>query len=132
MQDPASELRRIPLLRRWVNSADATLKPLGASRSLRPSQARNLLPPPSLPGLRCSGQTSPLNVRRIGGVAMAGKPALASVPVTQEPYRIRDCEDSRAHSFCHAKYTHVSQTLWRGLDRAVREPRGYYKAATIQ
>src|SRR5215212_5899769 len=42
-------------LRHWVNSADATLKPLGASRSLRPSQARNLLPPPSLPGLRCSG-----------------------------------------------------------------------------
>src|SRR5215217_3630392 len=111
------ELRRIPLLRRWVNSADATLKPLGASRSLQPSQARNLLPPPSLPGLRCSGQTSPLNVRRIGGVAMAGKPALASVPVTQEPYRNRDCEDSRAHSFCHAKYTHVSQTLWRGIDR---------------
>ena len=110
-------LRRIPLLRRWVNSADATLKPLGASRSLQPSQARNLLPPPSLPGLRCSGQTSPLNVRRIGGVAMAGKPALASVPVTQEPYRNRDCEDSRAHSFCHAKYTHVSQTLWRGLGR---------------
>jgi putative transposase len=62
-------------------------------------------------------QTSPLNVRRIGGVAMAGKPALASVPVTQEPYRNRDCEDSRAHSFCHAKYTHVSQTLWRGLGR---------------
>src|SRR5215212_7445320 len=119
MQDPASELRRIPLLRRWVNSADAALKPLGASRSLRPSQARNLLPPPSLPGLRCSGQTSPLNVRRIGGVAMAGKPALASVPVTQEPYRNRDCEDSRAHSFCHAKYTHVSQTLWRGLWRQI-------------
>src|SRR5215208_4172591 len=62
-------------------------------------------------------QTSPLNVRRIGEVAMAGKPALASVPVTQEPYRNRDCEDSRAHSFCHAKYTHVSQTLWRGLPR---------------
>ena len=39
---------------------------------------------------------------------MAGKPALASPPVTQEPYRNRDCEDSRAHSFCHAKYTHVS------------------------
>jgi hypothetical protein len=35
--------------------------------------------------------------------------------VTQEPYRNQDCEDSRAHSFCHAKYTHVSQTLWRGL-----------------
>src|SRR5215217_993383 len=99
MQDPASELRRIPLLRRWVNSADAALKPLGASRSLRPSQARNLLPPPSLPGLRCSGQTSPLSVRRIGGVAKAGKLALASVPVTQEPYRNRDCEDWRAHSF---------------------------------
>jgi hypothetical protein len=48
---------------------------------------------------------------------MAGKPALASPPVTQEPYRNRDCEDSRAHSFCHAKYTHVSQTLWRGLPR---------------
>jgi len=56
-----------------------------------------------------------LSVRRIGGVAMAGKPALASPPVTQEPYRDRDCEYSRAHSFCHAKYTHVSQTLWRGL-----------------
>ena len=44
--------------------------------------------PPSL-------QTSPLNVRRIGGVAMAGKPALASVPVTQGLYRNRDCEDIR-------------------------------------
>src|SRR5215217_1949022 len=115
--DPPVRAFHTVSLRRWVNSADATLKPLGASRSLRPSQARNLLPPPSLPGLRCSGQTSPLNVRRIGGVAMAGKPALASVPVTQEPYRNRDCEDSRAHSFCHAKYTHVSQTLWRGIDR---------------
>jgi hypothetical protein len=35
----------------------------------------------------------------------------------QEPYRNRDCEGSTAHSFCHAKYTHVSQTLWRGLRR---------------
>jgi hypothetical protein len=46
---------------------------------------------------------------------MAGKSALENVPVMQEPYRNRDCEGSTAHSFCHAKYTHVSQTLWRGL-----------------
>jgi hypothetical protein len=46
---------------------------------------------------------------------MAGKFALSSAPVTQEPYSNRDCEDSRAHSSCHGKYTHVSQTLWRGL-----------------
>jgi hypothetical protein len=60
-------------------------------------------------------KTSPLNVRRIGGVTMAGKLALASAPVTQEPYKNRACEDSRAHCFCHAKYTQVSQTLWRDL-----------------
>jgi hypothetical protein len=58
---------------------------------------------------------------------MAGKPALASVPVTQEPYRNRDCEDSRAHSFCHAKYTHVSQTLWRGLATTSMMPPGWVR-----
>jgi hypothetical protein len=52
---------------------------------------------------------------------MAGKPALASVGVTQEPYRNRDCEDSRAHCFCHANYTHVSQSLWRGLGLGHRD-----------
>src|SRR3712207_45826 len=51
---------------------------------------------------------------------MAGNPALESAPVTQEPYRNRDCEGSGAHSFCHAKYTHVSQTLWRRLCRLPR------------
>ena len=60
-------------------------------------------------------QTSPLNVRRIGGVTMAGNLALESVPMTQEPHRNRDSKSSAAHCFCHAKYTHVSQTLWRGL-----------------
>ena len=56
-------------------------------------------------------QTSPLNVRRIGGVTMAGNLALESVPMTQEPHRNRDSKSSAAHCFCHAKYAHVSQTL---------------------
>src|SRR5829696_7490792 len=69
----------------------------------------------SAPAGRRSAQTSPLNVRRIGGVTMAGNPAFESVPMTQEPHRNRDSKSSAAHFFCHAKYTHVSQTLWRGL-----------------
>jgi hypothetical protein len=44
---------------------------------------------------------------------MAGNLALESFPVTQEPHRNRDSKSSAAHCFCHAKYTHVSQT---GLD----------------
>src|SRR5829696_3472671 len=64
-----------------------------------------------------SRQTPPLNVGRIGGVAMAGNLALESVPMTQEPHRNRDSKSSAAHCFCHAHYTHVSQTLWRGLPR---------------
>ena len=46
---------------------------------------------------------------------MAGNLALESVPVTQEPHRNRDSKNSAALCFRHAKYTHVSQTLWRGL-----------------
>ena len=40
--------------------------------------------------------------------------------MTQEPHRNRDSKSSAAHCFCHAKYTHVSQTLWRGLQRPHR------------
>jgi hypothetical protein len=50
---------------------------------------------------------------------MAGNLALESFPVTQEPHRNRDSKSSAAHCFCHAKYTHVSQTLWRGLGRGL-------------
>jgi hypothetical protein len=46
---------------------------------------------------------------------MAENLALESVPMTQEPHRNQDSRGSGAHYFCHAKYTHVSQTLWRGL-----------------
>jgi hypothetical protein len=46
---------------------------------------------------------------------MAENLALESAPMTQEPHRNQDSRGSGAHSFCHAKYTHVSQTLWRGL-----------------
>jgi hypothetical protein len=42
---------------------------------------------------------------------MAGNLALESFPVTQEPHRNRDSKSRAAHCFCHAKYTHVSQTL---------------------
>jgi hypothetical protein len=72
-------------------------------------------PTPTGPG--GSGQTSPLNVRRIGGVTLAENLALESAPMTQEPHRNQDSRGSGAHYFCHAKYTHVSQTLWRGLKR---------------
>src|SRR5687767_7348000 len=58
-------------------------------------------------------QTSPLNVRRIGGVAMAGNLALASFQVTQEPHRNRDSKSSAAHCFCHAKYTCVADFMAR-------------------
>ena len=47
MQDPASGLSRIPLPRTPVNRPYATLKPLDASRALRPTRARSLLPPPT-------------------------------------------------------------------------------------
>ena len=46
---------------------------------------------------------------------MAGNLALVSFPVTQESHRNRDSKSSAAHCFRHAKYTHVSQSLWRGL-----------------
>src|SRR5919112_4747064 len=49
-----SDLWRIPLLRRWVNSADATLKALDASRALGPTEGRSLLPPPIHPAPPCS------------------------------------------------------------------------------
>jgi hypothetical protein len=48
---------------------------------------------------------------------MAENLALESAPMTQEPHRNQDSRGSGAHYFCHAKYTHVSQTLWRGLLR---------------
>src|SRR5215208_4084198 len=49
-----SDLRRIPLPRTPVNRPEATLKALDASRALRPTQGRSLLPPPSHPAPPCS------------------------------------------------------------------------------
>lgn len=46
---------------------------------------------------------------------MAENLALECAPMTQEPHRNQDSRGSGAHYFCHAKYTDVSQTLWRGL-----------------
>jgi len=76
-------------------------------------------------------QTSPLNVRRIGGVTMAGNLALESVPMTQEPHRNRDSKSSAAHCFCHAKYAHVSQTLWRGLRRPIHRSAWNWNSANF-
>jgi hypothetical protein len=43
------EVRRIYIPRTPLNRPEATLKPLDASRALRPTQGRSLLPPPIRP-----------------------------------------------------------------------------------
>jgi hypothetical protein len=47
----STELRRITLPRTRVNRPEAALKPLDASRALRPTEERSRLPPPIRPAL---------------------------------------------------------------------------------
>src|SRR5215208_7830693 len=65
-----------------------------------------------------AGQTSPLNVRRIGGVTMAENHSSTRAPKTRKPHRCQADEDLVARFICHANSTHVLQSLWRGLVRA--------------
>jgi hypothetical protein len=56
-------------------------------------------------------QTSPLNVRRIGRVAMAENCPPTRLSIPQEPHRNRVDEGLALRFSCHAHYTHVSQSL---------------------
>src|SRR5215217_2781878 len=60
-------------------------------------------------------QTSPLNVRRIGGVTMAENHSPTRPPITGKPHRCQADEDLVARFICHVNSTHVLQSLWRGL-----------------
>src|SRR5215217_746779 len=73
--------------------------------------------PPLDPESPRSEQTSPLNVRRIGGVTMAENCPSTRLSIAQEPHRNRLNEGSALGFSCHAHYTHVSQSLWRGLPK---------------
>src|SRR5215208_5266330 len=66
-------------------------------------------------------QTSPLNVRRIGGVTMAENHSSTRPPITRKAHRCQADEDLVARFICHANSTRVLQSLWRGL---VGEPYG--------
>src|SRR5215203_6145094 len=75
-----------------------------------------------------SCQTSPLNVRRIGGVTMAENHSSTRAPKTRKPHRCQADEDLVARFICHANSTHVLQSLWRGLmlePPITRKPRRY-------
>src|ERR687897_2043013 len=65
--------------------------------------------------LNISPQTSPLNVRRIGGLTMAENHSSTRPPITHKPHRCQADEDLGARFICHANSTHVLQSLWRGL-----------------
>src|SRR5919112_1635592 len=62
-------------------------------------------------------QTSPLNVRRIGGVTMAENHSPTRPPITGKPHRCQADEDPVARFICHVNSTHVLHSLWRGLVR---------------
>src|SRR5215218_5818451 len=62
-------------------------------------------------------QTSPLNVRRIGGVTMAENHSSTRPPITRKAHRCQADEDLVARFICHANSTRVLQSLWRGLPR---------------
>jgi hypothetical protein len=62
-------------------------------------------------------QTSPLTVRRIGGVTMAENHFSRRPPITRKPHKYQADEDLGARFLCHANSTHVLQSLWRGLTR---------------
>jgi hypothetical protein len=66
---------------------------------------------------RRPGQTSPLNVRRIGGVTMAENHVSTRPPIARKSRRYRIDESLVLRFLCHANSTHVLQTLWRGLRR---------------
>jgi hypothetical protein len=60
-------------------------------------------------------QTSPLNVRRIGGVTMAENHSSTRPPITRKAHRCQADVDLVARFICHANSTRVLQSLWRGL-----------------
>jgi hypothetical protein len=60
-------------------------------------------------------QTSPLNVRRIGGVTMAENHSSTRPPMTRKAHRCQADVDLVARFICHANSTRVLQSLWRGL-----------------
>jgi len=62
-----------------------------------------------------SHQTSPENVRHIGGVTMAENHVSKRLPIARKPRRHRVDEGLVVRFLCHADSTHVLQTLWRGL-----------------
>jgi hypothetical protein len=64
-------------------------------------------------------QTSPENVRRMGGVTMAENHVSTRLPIARKPRKHRVDEDLVVRFLCHADSTHVLQTLWRGLRSAV-------------
>ena len=61
------------------------------------------------------GQTSPLNVRRMGGVTMAEKHVSTGPPRARKPRRYRITKGLDVRFLRHANSAHVSQALWRGL-----------------
>src|SRR5215218_7465781 len=64
----------------------------------------------------CSpAQTSPLNVRRIGGVTMAENHISTRPTLARKPHSYKVDEGLVVRFLCHANSTHVLQTLWRGL-----------------
>jgi hypothetical protein len=67
------------------------------------------------PSLRTTIQTSPLNVRRTGGVTIAENRVSTRPPIARKPRRHRVDEGLVVRFLCHANFTHVLQTLWRGL-----------------
>src|SRR5215218_8199577 len=83
--------------------------------------------------LRSPSQTSPLNVRRIGGVTMAENCPSTRLSIAQEPHRNRLNEGSALGFSCHAHYTHVSQSLWRGLqEHAHQQPEQAPSSHTLE
>ncbi len=62
-----------------------------------------------------ASQTSPENIRRIGGVTMAGKCARNLLPLGQKRHRNKTKGTESSRSFYQAYSTPVSGYLWRGL-----------------
>src|SRR5215204_7700595 len=72
-----------------------------------------------MPNSKGAGQTSPLNVQRIGGVTMAENPVSTRPPLARKPHRYKVDEGLDVRFLCHANSTHVLQTLWRGLAKGL-------------
>jgi type II secretory pathway predicted ATPase ExeA len=60
-------------------------------------------------------QTSPLNVRRIGGVTMAENNVSTGPLIARKPHRYQVDEGLDVRFPRHANSAHELQTLWRGL-----------------